>query len=315
MAVAGTTLEGKSSRYRHEAFLYSGSADFLDGTTPFIRRAVTVGDPVLVVVSADKIGLLRQELGAAAGRVSFADMPEVGGNPGRIIAVWREFVQAHPTAAQLWGIGEPAYPGRSESELAECQLHEALLNVAFDAAVPLWLLCPYDLEALAAEVIDDAQRTHPYLLQGQEQRACSSFQPLDLTAPFDRQRPPAPAGAASLFFESGTLSRLRALVAGQARQAGLDGDKTAGLVQAVNEVATNSIRHGGGRGELRAWQQDREIVVEITDRGQITAPLAGRLVPGPAGTQAGLWLANQLCDLVQLYSSASGTAIRLCQYR
>jgi anti-sigma regulatory factor (Ser/Thr protein kinase) len=315
MAVAGTTLEGKSSRYRHEAFLYSGSAEFLDGTTSFIRRAVTAGDPILVVVSAGKVGLLRRELGAAAGRVRFADMAEVGGNPGRIIAVWREFVQAHPSAAQLWGIGEPAYPGRSDSELAECQLHEALLNVAFDAAVPLRLLCPYDLEALAGEVIDGAQRTHPYLLQGQEQQTCGSFRPLDVSAPFDRQRPPVPAGAASLSFESGTLSRLRAFVAGQARQAGLDPDKTAGLVLAVNEVATNSVRHGGGRGELRAWPHDRGIVVEVSDRGQISAPLAGRLMPGPARTPAGLWLANQLCDLVQLYSSASGTAIRLCQYR
>ena len=38
----------------------------------------------------------------------------------------------------------------------ECQLHEALLNVAFGASTPLWLLCPYDLEALTADVIDEA---------------------------------------------------------------------------------------------------------------------------------------------------------------
>src|SRR5580700_10418626 len=36
-----------------------------------------------------------------------------------------------PAAAQLRGIGEPIHPERSPSELAECQLHEALLNVAF----------------------------------------------------------------------------------------------------------------------------------------------------------------------------------------
>jgi len=45
---------------------------------------------------------------------------------------------------------------RSPAELAECQLHEALLNVAFDVAIPFWLLCPYDLEALAADGIDEA---------------------------------------------------------------------------------------------------------------------------------------------------------------
>jgi hypothetical protein len=36
---------------------------------------------------------------------------------------------------------------------------EALLNVAFDAATPFRLLCPYDLEALAADMIDEAHRT------------------------------------------------------------------------------------------------------------------------------------------------------------
>jgi hypothetical protein len=32
-----------------------------------------------------------------------------------------------------------------------------------------------------------------------------------------------------------------------------------------------------------------------------------------SGTGAGLWLANQLCDLVQIFSSPSGTVIRIFQ--
>jgi MEDS: MEthanogen/methylotroph, DcmR Sensory domain len=129
--------------YRHEAFLYSGMAEFLTGTSSFIRRAVEAGDPILVVVSGSKIDMLRGELGAEAQDVSFADMAEVGANPGRIIAIWRAFADAHAGAPQLWGIGEPAYSGRSPAELAECQLHEALLNVTFDASTPFWLRCPY----------------------------------------------------------------------------------------------------------------------------------------------------------------------------
>ena len=52
--------------------------------------------------------------------------------PRAVIAAWRAFVQAHPGASRLCGIGEPVDPGRSPAELAECQLHEALLNIAFD---------------------------------------------------------------------------------------------------------------------------------------------------------------------------------------
>jgi len=300
--------------YRHEAFLYSGLPEFLSGTLSFIRRAVSAGDPVLVVVSAPKLDLLRQQLGAEAAHVAFADMADVGDNPARIIAQWQAFVQGNAGDAQLCGIGEPVHPGRSPSEVAECQLHEALLNVAFDAATPLWLLCPYDIEALAADVIDQAQRTHPFVAHGDQRQASSAFEPIDPADPFDRPLPPPRAGAERLSFGSGDLRRLRAFVAGHAEQAGLGADSATGVVLAVSEVASNSIRHGGGHGELRVWIEGASLVCEVSDRGHITSPLVGRVRPVPdAGGGAGLWLANQLCDLVQISSSARGTTVRVYQ--
>src|ERR1700684_1887504 len=113
MSAAQASLAETDSGYRHEAFLYSGMAEFVTGTVSFIRRAVGAGDPILVVVSQAKIDVLRRELQADAERVSFADMADVGDNPARIIAAWRAFVQAHDGASQLWGIGEPIYPERS----------------------------------------------------------------------------------------------------------------------------------------------------------------------------------------------------------
>ena len=49
----------------------------------------------MVVVSARKIDLLRQSLGALAPGVQFADMDDIGLNPARIIPAWTEFVAAH----------------------------------------------------------------------------------------------------------------------------------------------------------------------------------------------------------------------------
>jgi anti-sigma regulatory factor (Ser/Thr protein kinase) len=223
-------------------------------------------------------------------------------------------VAAHVGARQLWGIGEPVHPERSPTELAECQLHEALLNVAFDAATPFWLLCPYDLEALADDVIDEAQRTHPFVARGGQRRAGGAFRPIDLADPFDRPVPPRPADAAAMSFQAGRLRRVRAFVAAQAAHAGLGAESAATMALAVTEIATNSIRHGGGQGELRAWVQDGALVCEVSDRGHITSPLVGRVRPvldGQGG--AGLWVANQLCDLVQIFSSPRGTTIRLYQ--
>ena len=51
---------------------------------------------------------------------------------------------------------------------------------------------------------------------------------------------------------------------------------------------------------------------EVSDSGCIDQPLAGRERPNPADTTGrGLWLANQLCNLVQIRSSPDGTTVRL----
>jgi anti-sigma regulatory factor (Ser/Thr protein kinase) len=302
--------------YRHEAFLYSGKDEFLAGTLPFIRRAVSAGNPILVAVSGEKIGTLCSSLGADAEQVGFADMAGVGSNPARIIARWQAFISEYAGAMQLCGIGEHAYPGRSPAELAECELHEALLNVAFDAATPFWLLCPYDVVTLPRQVIEGVQRTHPFVARGEQRRPSGAFRQLDPASPFDRPAPPRPAQTAFLPFSSGDLRRVRAFVTGAAEQAGLGHERATGMTLAVSEIASNSLRHGGGRGELRIWTDGRSLVCEVSDSGHITEPLAGRVRPAPdAGGGAGLWLANQLCDLVEIYSSARGTTVRLRQGR
>jgi anti-sigma regulatory factor (Ser/Thr protein kinase) len=83
-------------------------------------------------------------------------------------------------------------------------------------------------------------------------------------------------------------------------------------VLAVNELATNSMRHGGGRGVLSVWQENGTLLCEVTDRGHIADPLAGRERPPDArGGGRGLWLVNHLCDLVQVRSLHGGNVIRL----
>ena len=81
---------------------------------------------------------------------------------------------------------------------------------------------------------------------------------------------------------------------------------------AVNELATNSVRYGGGRGEMLLWREGRMLLCEIRDEGHITDPLVGRSRPTPeANNGRGLWLANQLCDLVQIRSSPQGSSVRV----
>jgi anti-sigma regulatory factor (Ser/Thr protein kinase) len=93
---------------------------------------------------------------------------------------------------------------------------------------------------------------------------------------------------------------------------GLGAPRSSDLVLAVNEVATNSLRYSGTPGELRMWREDDRVVCEVSDDGRLEDPLAGRRRPDPDyATGWGLWLANQVCDLVELRPGKSGTTVRL----
>jgi MEDS: MEthanogen/methylotroph, DcmR Sensory domain len=115
----------RADGFRHEALFYSDDAEFVNATAAFIEDGVAAGEPVLAVVDAHKIRLLRAALGDRADQVEFADMAVVGHNPGRILDAWYRFAADNVTGSNggARGIGEPVYPARSAAELVECQLH------------------------------------------------------------------------------------------------------------------------------------------------------------------------------------------------
>jgi anti-sigma regulatory factor (Ser/Thr protein kinase) len=299
--------------FSHEALLYAGDHGFLDGTVPFIRQGVAAGEPILVVVDARKIDLLRERLGEAAGGVHFADMSEVGTNPARIIPAWRGFVDEHAGAGPLRGIGEPIWAARSPAELVECQRHESLLNLAFADAGAFRLLCPYDAGSLETAILEEAHRSHRVVVEGGDERDSSDFRSLEaVAAPFDQPLPAPPSDARTREFGSDEIAGVRDFVRRYASDAGLDRERTDDLVLSVSEVATNSVKHGGGRGLVIAWQENTAVICEVRDAGRIEQPLVGRERPGADQERGrGLWIANQFCELVQIRSSADGNVVRL----
>jgi anti-sigma regulatory factor (Ser/Thr protein kinase) len=293
---------------------YAGEDGFLEGTLPFVEEAVAAEEPVLVAVANPRIELLRQALGEDAEGVHFADMHVLGRNPARIIPAWRRFLAEHsPDDRPVRGIGEPIWAGRSEAELTECQRHESLLNVAFDGGQAWRLLCPYDIDALEERVIEAARCSHPFVAQdGSNQLSDAYLQGYEAPGPFDGELPAPPAQTEELAFTYEQLGRLRQLVSRGASEASLDSARTEDLVLAVNELATNSLRHGGGAGILRMWRGADTFLCEVHDRGHITEPLVGRYPP-PSGQAngRGLWLVNHLCDLVQIRSTPKGSVVRV----
>jgi anti-sigma regulatory factor (Ser/Thr protein kinase) len=297
--------------FHHEAVFYVGEDDYLAGLLDDIVEAVDGDGAVLVAVSEAKRRLLQDALGDRVERVQFADMERLGRNPACIIPAWREFVRESGPGPVV-GVGEPVWPGRSDAELVECRRHESLLNLAFDGLREWRLLCPYDAEALDPAVLEDARRNHPHLVESNIRRRSERYAEPRAILAWDDALPPPSRQPAELEFTDRDLALVRAFVTERARGAGFDPHRLSDLVLAVNELATNSMRHGGGHGVLRTWEEDGTFLFEVHDGGWIDDPLAGRERPADVrGGGRGLWLVNHLCDLVQVRSSLAGNVVRL----
>ena len=296
--------------FSHEALFYAGEEEFLAGTLPFIRDGLANDEPILVAVADHKITLLTQQLGEKAERVRFANMAELGQNPARIIPAWREFATEGPS---LRGIGEPAWPGRSEPEFCECDYHESLLNLAFADAEDFRLLCPYDVAGLSAPVLDAARRNHPLVTCDGERLESGTYVAPELApGPFSGTLPPPASEPEALEFGAGGLGAVRRFVWERAHAFELPPARQADLVTAVNELTGNSIRHGGGACAVKVWSEERALFVEVSNSGSLHDPLMGRERPDPLQLSGrGVWIVNQLCDLVQIRSDADRTAVRV----
>jgi anti-sigma regulatory factor (Ser/Thr protein kinase) len=288
--------------------MYAGEDQLVDGVMQFLRDGIAAQEPTLVVLANAKIAALKDALGRDCEHVEFADMDAVGANPARIIPAWRDFVDANPGRA-LRGIGEPVWAARSSAEMSECHRHEGLLNVAFADTAGFWLLCPYDTATLDAADVARACETHPHVAG----LPSAAYAGVDAHSRPYTDPLPAPAGAAErVEFDADSLSAMRRRVAAVAVRAELTHDRAHDFLLAVSEIAGNSVRHGGGHGELSIWQDNGTLMCDVADAGAITEPLVGRERPERGQSHGyGLWLANQLCDLVQVRTFPTGNIVRL----
>jgi anti-sigma regulatory factor (Ser/Thr protein kinase) len=303
--------------FEHEVLFYRGEEDFLAGLLPFVRGGLALDEVVVVAEPRPRLDLLRDALGEDAGAVQFLDMAEIGVNPARIIGVWAATLDKHTRAGRrIRGVGEPAFAGRRPAEFAECELHELLLNRAFDGG-PAWrLLCPYDEDRLPRAVTRGALHTHPIRSTSASRGPSDAYAADGVTAAFAAPLPPPTDGVFRGTFGASEVPATRRTVAHYARRCGLSEEQVEVLELAASELATNSVVHGGGTGTVAMWLEPGAAVIEFSDSGHVTDPLTGRMKPPLESLGGrGVYLVNQLCDLVQLRSSERGTTVRVVTWR
>lgn len=113
-------------------------------------------------------------------------------------------------------------------------------------------------------------------------------------------------------FDVARFTEVRHKIDSRTRECRITPEKADDFVAAVNEVMINAIRHGGGRGELRLWE-DAYLTCEVRDHGPGFAAedyLNRAQRPSPSANGGlGLWIVQNTTDTLSIVSDPTGTTV------
>jgi len=306
----GSPAAGDGESLSHLAYFYDDERDYLSYLSAFALAGLRNAEPVVVAVPGRKAALLRERLGAESHLLRYGAIAETGRNPARLIPELRAFIDEH-RGQRVRYVSEAIWPGRSAAELCEATRHEALMNLAF-ASSAATIVCPYDAGGLAPSVVGGAECTHPaFVRNGRTQQASGYAGQGVVPAECEDPLPAPPADAEAIGYEA-SLRLVRHLVADHGTALRMADERITNLVIAVGEITANTLRHTQAGGTFWVWHTREEIICQVQDQGWIADPLAGRQRRSPEESGHGLWVVNQVCDLVEIRTSqAAGTIIRM----
>jgi len=310
--------------FEHWACVYRDDQQLLQTAVPFLAGGLEAGEPVLAVTSRANLGLIGAALGERAGEVDYAESAFFGRRPPQRVAAFyrywagragngRESTGASGGNARVRILAEPVWAGRSAREVAAWTRMESALNVAL-APASISMVCPYDTSTLDPGIVADALRTHPAQIAGSDLSPSAEFtDPAQFVRSCDTgPLAQPPAGAAEFGFD-GSLRGLRRFIASRADAYGVAGDRAEMLILAVSEVGAYLKNQGRGTATVRTWEQPGAVVCDFRQPGtSISDPFLGlRPASLKPGAGDGLWLANQICDWMEIRSGAEGCVIQL----
>lgn len=296
----------------HTGLLYHGSRQYAAEAGGFLRDGLDRGNRGLVMAPPARIDVLRVELGVDADEVTWVEDSVAYAPQWNAFRVLMDFAAPAP-AVRSTVIAEQSLSTRVPAEVLDYRRLEAAANIVF-ADQPFDLLCPYDIGALPADLLDIALHSHDAVRVGGETESNDRYDdPLRQLMDLATVVPP-PRGATTLdLMSTSDVSSARRLVRLRGGAVGLDDDVVEDMALAVTEVLTNALVHGSPPAMLHVYDDGETWVCHVQDGGRAPVdPLTGLLPPRePSDHGYGLWLARQLCAAVDVGHDASGTHVRL----
>jgi transcriptional regulator with XRE-family HTH domain len=162
--------------FKHRVLAYGSAEDFAAATIPFFEAGIAAGDCLLAVTNPPNTLLLRDALGARAEHVEFADWAEWYQSPTHALRRYQAFVKQHVDSGAHWirVVAEAAWAGVTANDMSTWNRYESLINLVF-ASSPATIMCAYDERAFSRDVLAEAHRTHPVVVDGIAETVSSQY--------------------------------------------------------------------------------------------------------------------------------------------
>ncbi len=315
--MAEATVLELESAFVHQACIYDSGEEFLAMAIPFVRAGLVLDEPVLVATTAANLQLLGDALSADADQIDFAETAYFGRRPPQRVAAFHRYWQRHATSyhRHVRILAEPVWAGRSDRQVRAWQRMESALNVVL-LGTNIWMICPYDARTVDQAILRAARQTHPSRVDGRQIRPSGEFvDPVAFARACDATPLPNPPADTPLFPVTSVadLAGVRRFVSTRAAAHGLSGERVKLLVYAASEVAGYLLEQDSERLKISLWMSVGQIVCQITAHaGQAGDAFAGLRPPALEYQPGdGLWLAQQVCELLEVRVNRAGCTIHL----
>jgi anti-sigma regulatory factor (Ser/Thr protein kinase) len=302
--------------FRHDALIYASGDELTAVAAPFLLEGLAAGDTAVIAIGPEATEPLRAAVGDDPRVLVLERHALYRSRTPTAITTFRRLAADHAAPGQrVRVVGEVDF-GRTTADRSEWQRYEAVINEAF-APFPLWGLCVFDAQRLPEPLLTSARQTHPQLRTAAGLAANADYVDparylTGLPVPDEPLEATAPALSAD---DVADFIGLRHAVRKQLSAVDGPEDLIEDFLLAVDEMASNAVRHGRPPVGLRLWTAPGTLVCTISDSGPgWNDPFAGY---GPAHGEdlsaggMGLWLARQLCDHVAIRRGPHGVSVRL----